>query len=179
VLKLDFAKTFDTVIWESLITIMQARGFDQLWCSWILNILSSSKSAVLVNGCPGNWINCKRGLRQGDPLSPYLFLLVADTLQTMLRSAPEIKHPIDHAAPCVILQYADDTLIVLKGDCQAVQALKNVLDAFSDATGLRINYTKEHDGASSFGPGCRRSVCINSGLLPRVLPANLLGASTV
>jgi hypothetical protein len=142
VLKLDFAKAFDTVVWDSLIKILQARGFDQLWCSWILDILSSSKSAVLVNGCPGSWINCKRGLRQGDPLSPYLFLLVADTLQHLVKLAPSVRHPVDPDAPCVVLQYADDTLIVLKGDCRAMHALRNLLDAFSDATGLKINYSK-------------------------------------
>ena len=103
VLKLDFAKAFDTVIWESLDTILKARGFHDRWCAWMRDILSSSKSAVLVNGCPGPWITCKRGLRQGDPLSPYLFLLVADSLQAMIRSAAMVRSPVDSDSPCVVL----------------------------------------------------------------------------
>ena len=142
VLKLDFAKAFDTVIWESLDTILKARGFHDRWCAWMRDILSSSKSAVLVNGCPGPWITCKRGLRQGDPLSPYLFLLVADSLQAMIMSAATVRSPVDSDSPCAVLQYADDTLLVLRGDVADVQALKNILQAFSEATGLKINYSK-------------------------------------
>jgi len=103
VLKLDFAKAFDTVIWESLDTILKARGFHDRWCAWMRDILSSSKSAVLVNGCPGPWITCKRGLRQGDPLSPYLFLLVADSLQAMIRSTATVRSPVDSDSPCAVL----------------------------------------------------------------------------
>ena len=86
--------------------------------------------------------NCKRGLRQGDPLSPYLFLLVADTLQALIRSANSVRHPIDGDRPCAVLQYADDTLIVMRGDIADVHELKNILQQFSEATGLRINYNK-------------------------------------
>jgi hypothetical protein len=117
VIKLDFAKAFDTVNWDGLQTTLAARGFNSLWCSWIQNILQSSKSAVLVNGCLGPWINCKRGLRQGDPLSPYLFLLVAETLQQLIKANQNtVRHPISHDCPCPVLQYADDTLIVMRGD---------------------------------------------------------------
>jgi hypothetical protein len=76
VLKLDFSKAFDSINWESLDMIMLARGFPHIWCDWMRMILGSSKSAILLNGIPERWIDCKRGLRQGDPLSPDRFLLV-------------------------------------------------------------------------------------------------------
>lgn len=91
VLKLDFAKAFDSVSWASVLHILSARGFPDTWIQWMQYIFTSSQSAVLVNGCPGSWINCKRGLRQGDSLSPYLFLLVADVLQQMIKKDPDTR----------------------------------------------------------------------------------------
>ena len=142
VLKLDFAKAFDTVIWSSLQKIMLARGFPEKWCTWIHCMLSTSKSAVLVNGTPGPWFTCRKGLRQGDPLSPYLFLLVADVLQRMIQHDRGIRHPLAADHPCPVLQYADDTLILVKAELSSVQRLKNVLDSFAAATGLKINFHK-------------------------------------
>ncbi|CAN6352985.1 unnamed protein product [Urochloa humidicola] len=142
VLKLDFAKAFDTVSWDSLDATMAARGFPQEWCCWIREMLHTSKLAVLVNGRPGTWFPCKRGVRQGDPLSPYLFLLVADVLQQMIKQDGGIRHPAAADVPCPVLQYADDTLILLKADCQDLQRLKATLEQFSEFTGLKINYSK-------------------------------------
>jgi hypothetical protein len=69
-----------------------------------------------MNGCPGPWWSCIRGLRQGDPLSPYLFLLVADVLQTLIKRDGRVKHPLAPAESCAVLQYADDTMIVMEGN---------------------------------------------------------------
>ncbi|CAN6236003.1 unnamed protein product [Urochloa humidicola] len=142
VLKLDFAKAFNTVNWNSLSRILEVRGFNSTWRRWIRQLLSTSLTAVLVNGTPGPWFACRRGLRQGDPISPYLFLLVADVLQTLIKRERGIRHPLRDDAACPTLQYADDTLIVLRGAMVDVQCLKLVLDLFAEATGLHINYTK-------------------------------------
>jgi hypothetical protein len=105
-------------------------------------ILSSSRSAILLNGIPGPWIDCKRGLRQGDPLSPYLFLLVADVLQWLIRRDPLLRHPLIDEEPCPVLQYADDTLIIMRADCGAAGRLMVLLDDFAAATGFTINFHK-------------------------------------
>jgi hypothetical protein len=97
---------------------------------------------VLMNGCPGPWWSCSRGLRQGDPVSPYLFLLVADVLQTLIKRDGRVKHPFTPAEPCAVLQYADDIMIVMEGDPTNVCVLKKLLDIFSSATGLCINFQK-------------------------------------
>ncbi|CAO2142968.1 unnamed protein product [Urochloa humidicola] len=142
VLKLDFAKAFDSVDWTALMDVLAARGFPELWCQWILSMLTTSKMAVLVNGSPGPWFGCGRGLRQGDPLSPYLFLLVADVLQQMVKMTGGIRHPAAPDLPCPVLQYADDTLILVRAELRDLELLKEVLDQFSAATGLKINYDK-------------------------------------
>lgn len=142
VLKLDFSKAFDSINWESLRAVMEVRGFPVVWCDWIDAILRSSHSAVLLNGVPGKWLKLKCGLRQGDPISPYLFLIVADVLQRLIRQDGVMRHPLVPHAPAVVLQYADDTLIVMRA-CEAGAArLRQILDMFAEATGLRINFSK-------------------------------------
>jgi len=143
VLKLDFKKAFDSVNWSSLDRILHARGFDDRWCMWVTNILSTGKTSVLLNGVQGRWITCHRGLCQGDPLSPYLFIIVTDVLQRLIQRACRsgaLCHPVDPELPCPVLQYADDTLILTKGDVESMVALRSLLDEFSCATGLTINF---------------------------------------
>lgn len=145
VLKLDFKKAFDLVSWDRLDVIMHARGFGSIWCDWITRTLRTGKMAILLNGVAGHWFQCRRGLHQGDLISPYLFVIVADVLQRLLRKAASdgsLCHPIDPKVPCPVLQYADDTLILLKGDTAGVARLKQLLDSFSRATGLHINFHK-------------------------------------
>ena len=99
-------------------------------------------TTVLMNGCPGPWFGCNRGLCQGDPISPYLFLIVADVLQKLIKADTAILHPVQPDLPGAVLQYADDTLIIMKGDATGVERLAAILNMFSDATGLAINYSK-------------------------------------
>lgn len=141
VLKLDFVKAFDSVNWDSLLAILLARGFPDKWNEWMQLLFQTSLSAVLINGCPGNWIRCKRGLRQGDALSPYLFLLVANVLQQMIKSDPGIRHPALDGS-CPVLQYADDTLLLVRAEVLDIRRPKKILDDFASATGLKINFNK-------------------------------------
>ena len=69
--------------------MLQRKGFNQKWRSWIRGCLSSSSFATLVNGNAKGWVKASRGLRQGDPLSPFLFTLVANVLSRLMIRAEE------------------------------------------------------------------------------------------
>ncbi|RVW94050.1 putative ribonuclease H protein [Vitis vinifera] len=89
VFKIDFEKAYDHVDWGFLDHVLQRKGFSQKWRSWIRGCLSSSSFAILVNGNAKGWVKASRGLRQGDPLCPFLFTLVADVLSRLLFRAEE------------------------------------------------------------------------------------------
>lgn len=129
-LKLDFQKAFDSVSWSCLLSVLEARGFPQKWIGWITSLLSTGRSSVLINGELGQPFAAKKGLRQGDSLSPYLFILVADVLQRLCCAqfqAGNLVHPLGSDSMFPILQYADDTLLFFKGDLQQASLKRSLL----------------------------------------------------
>ena len=111
------------------------------------SLLNSGESYVLLNDIPDKPFLCKRGVRQGDPLSPLLFVLTADLLQSIVNNAWSrgiLKHPIDEpfGGDYPIVQYADDTLLILQTDGRILFNLKCLLRSFSDSTGLNVNFQK-------------------------------------
>src|SRR4051812_44192231 len=103
-------------------------------------------SSVLLNGIPGNHFHCKRGVRQEDPLSPLLFVLVADLLQSVVNrmcADGQLTLPIPNNNPDYpIVQYADDPMLVTPACETQLMALKDMLGTFAASTGVHVNYNK-------------------------------------
>lgn len=145
-LKLDISKAFDSVRWDCLISLMEHRGFPTRWRNWISALLTSSTSSVLLNGIPLDPIPHGRGLRQGDPLSPLLFIFSIDPLQQILHLATErrlLSKLNGRATRFRASMYADDAVIFLKPTPSDVNNLKHILLRFGEVTGLQTNLKKQ------------------------------------
>ena len=86
-MKLDMSKAHDRVEWKFLLKIMERMGFHAKWIGWIFECISIVSFSIMVNGEPKGYIVPSRGLRQGDPLSPYLFLLCFEGLNGLIQNA--------------------------------------------------------------------------------------------
>ncbi|WVZ83331.1 hypothetical protein U9M48_030492 [Paspalum notatum var. saurae] len=142
-IKLDISKAFDNISWPYLLEVLQALGFGLKWRNWVPHPQKSSK--ILINGQPTAAIRDMRGVRQGDPLSPLLFIMAIDPLQRLIDMAAErgiLSPTLSSTARLRCSLYADDAGIFLKASKEDVQALANILDTFSRCSGLKINLNK-------------------------------------
>jgi hypothetical protein len=138
--KLDLAKAYDRVDWRYLNNVMLKLGFQSTWVSRVMTCVSSVRYLVRFNGALSAPFTPSRGLRQGDPLSPYLFLFVADGLSKSINnkvqsgSLQELK--VCRRDPGIShLLFADDTLLFFKANSAQASEVKTVLEAFARGTG--------------------------------------------
>ena len=146
-LKLDMSKAYDRVEWLCLDKIMEKLGFDVKWRGLIMQCVSTVTYSIKINGIPKGNIILSRGIHQGDPLSPYLFLLCAEGLSSLIKSSvatgtlegvaicrnsPKLSH----------LFFADDSLIFCKASLSECDALQHILLVYEQASGQQLNKAK-------------------------------------
>jgi hypothetical protein len=132
---------------NTIFAMLQELGFPKRWVSWVKELLSTAQSSILLNSVPCKSFQCKRGVRQGDPLSPLLFVLAANLLQHVLNKAADrelLKYPIPltHTSDFPVIQYADDTILILEASQRQLFCLKGILQSFIKSTGLKVNHAK-------------------------------------
>jgi hypothetical protein len=144
-LKLDIARAFDSVSWAMLFEVLQKVGFGPRFRELVAILLSTASTRVLLNGEPGPPIWHRRGLRQGDPLSPMLFVLFINSLNKLLAKAKDLgvlKSIAPRELGTSVSLYADDVVIFCHPDEAELHTVREILALFGEASGLRTNYAK-------------------------------------
>jgi hypothetical protein len=144
--KLDIEKAYDHVNWGFLLYMLRRCGFGEKWCSWISHCISSACFSVLVNGTPAGFFSSSRGLRQGDPLSPLLFVIVMEALSKMLTVTVNrgllSGFSVSEAVNISHLLFADDTLVFCGANPDHLRYLRVLFLCFEVVSGLKVNMAK-------------------------------------
>ncbi|KAL5543569.1 hypothetical protein UlMin_007353 [Ulmus minor] len=161
-LKIDLEKAYNRVSWQFINEVLLAYGFDARWVGWVSKCISSATMKLLINGAYVRDIKPKRGLRQGDPLSPYLFILCTEILSRMFMS--KVENDMIHGfklarggPPLHHLLFADDIFVFGKACFTEARHIKETLDSFCSWSGLSFNSSK----SSIFFSGNTRGAVAN------------------
>ena len=145
--KLDMSKAFDRVEWCFIQRVMERMGFSTRWINLVMECISSVSYLVLINGAVYGNIKPTRGIRQGDPLSPSIFLLCVEGLSALIHEAAQNQCltgiSIARGCPRVThLFFADDSILFCKANPTECQVLKLILRRYEEALGQKINTDK-------------------------------------
>ncbi|GKA96927.1 reverse transcriptase [Tanacetum coccineum] len=146
-LKLDLNKAFDRVEWDFLMATCRKLGFGETWCKWVMACISSYEMEFMINGDSIGSIKPSRGIRQGDPMSPYLFIIIADVLSQMINNAmcQSLLTGIKMARSCPVVShifFAGDSIFFLKANVTECDCLLDILNRYCVASGQSINFSK-------------------------------------
>ncbi|GJS39463.1 RNA-directed DNA polymerase, eukaryota [Tanacetum coccineum] len=144
--KVDFEKAYDTVRWDFLNDVLHKFGFGNRWRLWIQSCLRSSRGSIIVNGSPTEEFQFFKGLKQGDPLSPFLFILIMESLhlsfQRVVDAGMYTGIKLFSSLNLSHLFYADDVMFVGQWCDSNINTLVHALECFHRALGLKINMSK-------------------------------------
>ena len=136
---LDFEKAFDTLEWSFIRKTFQHFGFGTSLLNWIKVFYCNIESCILNNGWASNFFKLSRGVRQGCPLSPYLFILSVEILADAIRQKKEIRGITLNGKEIKLSQYADDTTLILDGSEESLLEALNLIESFGNISGLKLN----------------------------------------
>ncbi|XP_062080350.1 uncharacterized protein LOC133785111 [Humulus lupulus] len=178
-IKIDLRKAYDTVDWDFLEDLLKALRFPMKFISWVMACVRNTSYFLLMNGRIQGKFKGGKGLRQGDPMSPLLFVLIMEyltrSLQLAALSSPFRYHPMCKSLKLINLCFADDLLLFCKGYLPVVRAVKEVLDDFASATGLSINSDKSHVFFGGVSNIDRTRIALELNLSEGSFPLNYLG----
>jgi hypothetical protein len=145
--KLDMSKAYDRVEWCFLEEVMKKMGFEVKWIDWVLKCISIVQYDLLINGNLVGPIIPSRGIRQGDPISPYLFIICVEVLSLKLQLAQSggllLGVPTSPKGPRINhLFFADDSLIFCRAHQDEWESLSRLLEGYEKASGQRLNKSK-------------------------------------
>ncbi|GKB47808.1 hypothetical protein Tco_0898561 [Tanacetum coccineum] len=139
--KVDIQKAYNTVDWRFLGFSLKCFSFHQTMIKWIMASVTSPSFSISINGGIHGYFKGKRGIRQGDPLSPYLFTLVMETLTLILQRRVQLSDSFRYYKQCEELQiinvcFANDLFLFARGDVDSAKVIMDSLDEFKQVSGL-------------------------------------------
>ena len=146
-IKLDMSKAYDQVEWGYLENVMRKMGFNERWIGLIMACVKTVSYSILINGKPSGFIQPTKGIRQGDPLSPFLFLLCIEGLHGLIQQAAisgEIKgFPLCRRGPALThLLFADDSLLFCRASGDECRKILTILEKYEEESGQKVNKKK-------------------------------------
>ncbi|KAJ9546404.1 hypothetical protein OSB04_018947 [Centaurea solstitialis] len=178
--KIDLRKAYDTVDWRFLLWMMKGFGFHPVLCRWIDEMLSTSSFSIALNGETEGFFKGARGLRQGDPISPYLFTLVMEGFSMLLGLCIQEATNFQYHQGCEDMQithlcFADDLFVFTGANLESVEVLKKALDMFRTRSGLEPNLSKSEVFFCNVSLNDRQVILNSLPLVAGLFPIRYLG----
>ncbi|XP_027118292.2 uncharacterized protein [Coffea arabica] len=163
VMKLDMSKAYDRVAWSHIINVLRRYGFGERFIDMVWRLISNAWFSIIINGSSYGFFKSSRGLRQGDPLSPALFIIGAEALSRALNNLTRkpgfVGFKVPYGCPPIThLAFADDILIFANGSSFSLKAIMQVLEAYQRCSGQLINVQKSCYLIHPSMPSARRRV---------------------
>lgn len=178
-IKLDLEKAYDKINWSFISQVLQYFNFPSKWINLIMNCISSVQHSLIINGNTTDFFSSSRGIRQGDPMSPYIFILCMEIISSMIKKKVDNKRWIAAKTQDISLShllYADDVLLFAKVNRKSIKAIQSVLKDFMDTSGLNANLAKSYVWFSPNTPShIRNSTSSSLGIQENKKPGIYLG----
>lgn len=178
-IKIGMQNTYDSIEWPFLEKVLLGMNFPRQFVRWIMSCVRTVSYSININGVPSTPFAAKKGVRQGDPLSPYLFVLSMEYLIRLLKilgQNPDFNfHPRCQKLNIIQLSFADDLLLFCRGDVVSATLLNNCFQEFSAASGLIANQSKSSIYFGGVNESTQQLILQQLGFTTGQLPFRYLG----